>query len=161
MNCCEEKIRSDPAWGLRALEHLRRRAGNYAMSDLPLQDASQYVMLLTVFHMTEDGSAPSQRELAKVMHLSPATVTATLKILEKSGHIRKIPDEKDLRINRVVLTEEGESVMREGMRRLRELDKAMQEGFTDEELEELNRCLNKMRDNLLRTMRSKEANAHD
>lgn len=161
MDCCEERARSSPAWGLRSLDHMRRRAGSYAMADMPLQDPAQHMMLVNIFRISKRGSLPSQRELAASMHLSPATVTATLKLLERSGYVRRIADDKDQRINRVALTESGETVMCEGMRRMDALDDIMQEGLTSEEHEILCRCLSKMRDNLSRYMKSREVNAHD
>ena len=161
MDCCEERARSSPAWGLRSLDHMRRRAGNYAMADMPLQDPAQHMMLVNIFRFSEHGQRPSQRELAASMHLSPATVTATLKLLERSGYVRRIADDKDQRINRVALTESGEALMREGMRRMDALDDMMQEGLTSEEHEILCRCLSKMRDNLSRYMKSRGVDAHD
>lgn len=161
MDCCEERARSSPAWGLRSLDHMRRRAGNYAMADMPLQDPAQHMMLVNIFRFSEHGQRPSQRELAASMHLSPATVTATLKLLERGGYVRRIADDKDQRINRVALTESGEALMREGMRRMDALDNMMLEGLSREEQEMLCRSLSKMRDNLSRYMRSREVNAHD
>lgn len=161
MDCCEERARSSPAWGLRSLDHMRRRAGNYAMADMPLQDPAQHMMLVNIFRFSEHGQRPSQRELAASMNLSPATVTATLKLLERGGYVRRIADDKDQRINRVALTESGEALMREGMRRMDALDNMMLEGLSREEQEMLCRSLSKMRDNLSRYMRSREVYAHD
>lgn len=161
MDCCEERARSSPAWGLRSLDHMRRRAGNYAMADMPLQDPAQHMMLVNIFRFSEHGQRPSQRELAASMHLSPATVTATLKLLERGGYVRRIADDKDQRINRVALTESGEALMREGMRRMDALDNMMLEGLSRKEQEMLCRSLSKMRDNLSRYMRSREVDAHD
>ena len=161
MDCCEERARSSPAWGLRSLDHMRRRAGNYAMADMPLQDPAQHMMLVNIFRFSEHGQRPSQREMAASMHLSPATVTATLKLLERGGYVRRIADDKDQRINRVALTESGEALMREGMRRMDALDNMMLEGLSREEQEMLCRSLSKMRDNLSRYMRSREVDAHD
>ena len=131
------------------------------MADMPLQDPAQHMMLVNIFRFSEHGQRPSQRELAASMHLSPATVTATLKLLERGGYVRRIADDKDQRINRVALTESGEAVMHEGMRRMDALDDMMQEGLTSEEHEILCRCLSKMRDNLSRYMKSREVDAHD
>lgn len=161
MNCCEEKTRSSPAWALRSLDNMRRKAGGHIMADMPLQDPAQHVMLVNIFRITRQGTLPSQRELAGAMYLSPATVTATLKLLERGGYVRRIADEKDQRINRVTLTESGEQVMYDGMRRMDTLDECMQEGLTNEEQAVLCRCLCKMRENLSRFIESREVNAHD
>ena len=161
MDCCEEKVRSSPAWGIRLLDHMHRRAGSYAIADIPLQDPAQHMMLVNIDRISMHGTLPSQRELAASMHLSPATVTATLKLLERSGYIRRIADDKDQRINRVALTESGKNIMRDAMHRMDTLDEIMQEGLTNEEQKILCRCLSKMRENLSRYINSREADAHD
>ena len=122
---CEKNEKNSPVWKLRALDHARRRAGAVVMGDMALQDPAQHMMLVNVSKMSESGSLPSQRELARAMHLSPATVTATLKLLELDGYVRRIPDADDQRVNRVALTESGEALMREGMRRLDVLESVM------------------------------------
>lgn len=157
---CEKNEKNSPVWKLRALDHARRRAGAVVMGDTALQDPAQHMMLVNVSKMSESGSLPSQRELARAMHLSPATVTATLKLLERDGYVRRIPDADDQRINRVALTESGEALMREGMRRLDVLESVMLEGLSPEEQDTLCQCLSKMRTNLLRYIKSTEVNAH-
>ena len=157
---CEESEKNSPVWKLRALDHARRRAGAFVMGDTALQDPAQHIMLVNVAKMSESGSLPSQRELARAMHLSPATVTATLKLLERGGYVRRIPDADDQRINRVALTDSGDALMHEGIRRLDTLDAVMLEGLSPEEQDTLSQCLSKMRTNLLRYINSTEVNAH-
>ena len=94
------------------LDHIHRRAGSYAIADIPLQDPAQHMMLVNIDRISMHGTLPSQRELAASMHLSPATVTATLKLLERSGYVRRVADDRDQRINRVALTESGKTTRR-------------------------------------------------
>jgi DNA-binding MarR family transcriptional regulator len=49
----------------------------------------------------------SQREIARALRLSPPTVTAMLKRMERAGTIERHPDATDGRIARVHLTESG------------------------------------------------------
>ena len=49
----------------------------------------------------------SQRELARVLHLSPPTVTSMLQRMEKAGTIERRPDAADQRVTRVHLTAAG------------------------------------------------------
>ena len=161
MDFCENKACTSPAWGIRSFDHMRRRAGSYAIADIPLQDPAQHMMLVNIDRIAMHGTLPSQRELAASMHLSPATVTATLKLLERSGYVRRVADDKDQRINRVALTESGKNIMRDAMHRMDTLDEIMQEGLTNEEQKILCRCLSKMRENLSRYINSREADAHD
>ena len=157
----EEKEQRSPSWAMRSLDNTRRRAGMMVMTGTPLQDPAQHMMLVKIHKLSTTGALPSQRALARAMQLSPATVTATLKLLERSGYVRRIPDSADQRINRVALTESGDAVMREGIRRMMALDDVMEEGLSPEDKETLCRCLAKMRNNLVRYIHSTEVNAHD
>ena len=59
MDCCEEKARSSPAWGIRLLDHIHRRAGSYAIADIPLQDPAQHMMLVNIDRIAMHGTLPS------------------------------------------------------------------------------------------------------
>ena len=62
----------------------------------------------------EDGC--SQKELASQLGVKPPTVTVSIQRLEKIGIIVRKQDEKDQRISRIYLTEEGKAIINEGMR---------------------------------------------
>ncbi len=51
----------------------------------------------------------NQRELAEHTRVTPATMSGTLKRMEKAGLIARTADENDARISRVQLTEEGQA----------------------------------------------------
>ena len=79
---------------------------------------------------------------------SPATVTASLKVLEREGLIRRFPDESDQRINRVALTQAGLDLARECCRRIAVLDEQMIAGLSPDDQNHLVRIFQKMSDNL-------------
>ena len=54
-----------------------------------------------------DGQCQAQRELADLLHISPAAVANSLKGLERDGYIRREPWQEDARRNRVFLTKKG------------------------------------------------------
>ena len=60
----------------------------------------------------------SQRDLAEAMHLSRPAVTTMLQRMQKAGLIDRRPDERDQRVMRTYLTDEG-----------RELEAQMRETF--------------------------------
>lgn len=65
-----------------------------------------------LLHVQQDAHPlPSQRELAKHLCIRPATLTVTLRRMEAAGLIQRIADETDARVQRVKLTEAGESVI--------------------------------------------------
>ena len=158
---CEDREKNSPAWGLRGLEYARRRAGSIIMASIGLQDPAQHMMLVHIYFASKGDQLPSQRELSRSMHLSPPTVTATLKLLERDGYVQRIADSNDQRINRVRLTQKGLDILKDGMVQLNALDACMQEGLTAEEQEILCHGLSVMKDNLLKFIHSKEGNAHD
>jgi DNA-binding MarR family transcriptional regulator len=49
----------------------------------------------------------TQRDLARMMHVSPPTVSKMLSAMEKTGLVERRPDEADQRLTRVYVTQEG------------------------------------------------------
>lgn len=80
----------------------------------------------------EDGC--SQKELASQLGVKPPTVTVSIQRLEKIGIIVRKQDEKDQRISRIYLTEEGKAIINEGMRMAKEGEKQVLNGFSESEL---------------------------
>ena len=94
----------------------------------------------------EDGR--SQTEFSEVLELKPATVTVMLRRMEKAGLLLRRPDEKDLRVSRVYLTEKGRQVRSEVEETIKRLDNECFDGFSAEEKVLLRRFLIHMRNNL-------------
>lgn len=71
-------------------------------------------MLLTILQSCADsdpdGQCHAQRELAELLHISPAAVANSLKSLEKGGYIRRERG-RDARRNRVLLTPKGQQAV--------------------------------------------------
>ena len=95
-----------------------------------------------------DGQCQAQRELADLLHISPAAVANSLKGLERDGYIRREPWQEDARRNRVFLTKKGTAAV-EGCRDVfRRVSARMMDGFSLEELAQLSRFQRRMLDNL-------------
>ena len=95
------------------------------------------------------GDGRSQRELVEMTHLRPPSVSAILKRMTEAGMVELKSDEKDLRVNRVYLTEEGRRVDREIIQRIQRVDARGLCGLSQEEQVTLMALLTKIRDNLL------------
>ena len=94
---------------------------------------SQHRMLM---QLARTGESPlSQKELAEIMGISPAAVTATLKKLEREGYISRSMTDEDNRRNEIRITEAGLSKVIESRTAFEATDRAMFEGFTPEEME--------------------------
>lgn len=75
----------------------------------------------------------AQRELAELLHISPAAVASSLKSLEKGGYIRREPEPDDARRNRVQLTAKGWMAVADCEAAFQSVSERMLAGFSEEE----------------------------
>ena len=94
------------------------------------------------------GQCQAQRELADLLHVSPAAVANSLKWLERDGYIRREPWRGDARRNRVILTEKGGAAVRGCREAIIRVSTRMMAGFSPEELALLAQFQRRMLDNL-------------
>ncbi len=106
---------------------------------------SQHRMLMKLARCDH---APSQKELAEAMCISPAAVATTLKKLEKEGYITRAATDEDNRCNRIQITEQGLAKVLESREIFDAVDRTMFEGMTDEELRVLSKLIRRMDENL-------------
>ena len=93
---------------------------------------SQHRMLV---HLARrQGEIPAQKELAESLGISPAAVTTTLKRLEKEEYISRTITDEDNRCNEIRITEKGVAKIEEGREIFETADRALFEGFTEEEM---------------------------
>lgn len=91
----------------------------------------------------------TQTELAKRLHVQPATVTKMLKRMEKAGFVNRRPDPEDQRVSRVFLTKAGHDIQSDLQHVWRTLEAEAFAGFTLEERVLLRRMFLQVRENLL------------
>ena len=82
----------------------------------------------------------SQKELAKRMGVTPPSMTAALKKMEKQGYVLREQDEKDQRITRIRISDQGIECLNGLQHMMRNLEKR----------QEMKETLLKMRENVLR-----------
>lgn len=92
----------------------------------------------------------TQRELAEHTHVTAATISGTLKRMEKAGIVHRCEAEQDARVSIVTLTETGKQVAAEAQKMFDRTDHDMLVCFTEEECASLATVLTRMRDNLIR-----------
>lgn len=90
----------------------------------------------------------SQRELSDKLMLAPATLTVMIKRMEKSGLVIRKQDDKDQRVSRVYITEEGRRICKDALKATNVIGEECFGNFTSEEKVILRRLLMEMRDNL-------------
>ena len=94
----------------------------------------------------------SQKEMARALNFSPATMTVTLKRMEKAGLVLREMDEHDQRILRVHLSEKGREMCETGESRIGVVTAELLEGFTLEEQQQLNEYLGRIARNMERVV---------
>lgn len=89
----------------------------------------------------------SQDELTKALEVDKATITRSVNKLEKCGHVERIRDAQDHRINRIRLTEAGRNVHDNLKGIAREWHDVLLEGFTTDEAQQLEILFGKLLQN--------------
>lgn len=108
-------------------------------------------MLLTILDSYQDQEGEcrcsAQRDLAQLLHISPAAVANSLKSLERGGYIRRIPG-TDARRNQVLLTEKGRQAVIECRLAFTHVSQRMLSDFSEEEITQLMSFRRRMLKNL-------------
>jgi len=89
-------------------------------------------------------------ELARRIHVSPATVTNMIKRMEKGGLLERRPDEVDQRVSHVYLTDAGRAIRERVDQRWRELEPQVFGSFSEQEQEMLAALLERVRAELIK-----------
>ena len=135
----------------RQLHQARQGAIQAELTAAGLQEVG-HPMLLCVLGITgeqhPDAPVRTQRELARLLHVSPAAVTTSLKSLERKGYILREPGDGDARCNRVLLTDKGRQAVKDCLACLQRVSRRMYAGFTTEEQAIMRSFYLRMLDNL-------------
>ncbi|MDO5134895.1 MAG: MarR family transcriptional regulator [Eubacteriales bacterium] len=103
------------------------------------------VPILAVLHQK---GGYSQKELAELLKVKAPTVTVSIQRLEKAGLVCRRQDERDQRVTRIYMTEKGEDVVTEGLRRMHEIEKAVFGGFSQAEICLMKRFFSQILENI-------------
>ena len=100
----------------------------------------------------------SQKDMAAALNLSPATMTVTLKRMEKAGLIVREMDPHDQRILRVHLSEQGKEMCQKGEEQCAVVSEELLAGFSEEEQEQLGEYLRRIAQNMENVVRNENEN---
>jgi len=89
-----------------------------------------------------------QRDVEREFHISRATATNTLQVMEREGFLVRRALDKDGRLKRIQLTEEACLNHRQVEQHMELMDRRMLRGLSEEEAEELRRLLRVLHNNL-------------
>lgn len=134
----------------KALMHTSRR--RFQLCDLLLERLGIGPGQMPVLGELNHHGQMTQRDLAEHTRVTPATISGTLKRMERAGLIQRTGDESDARVSIVQLTEKGESCSEEAVRLFTQTDTDMLQGFSEEELAQLKGYLQRMSENVERAL---------
>jgi len=125
-----------------ALFWLPPRFTRWAMARVPQQAGAGDLSLqqLTVLNLVRTEGV-TLAELARRTMVAPTVITGIVDRLERQGLIRREPDSRDRRVNRLVLTDQGVQVSVAVEKSLAAEVAAQMSDFTDDELNDLGRGL--------------------
>ena len=115
-----------------------------ALSEFEIRRSAHFML----WYIKKKGELSSQKELAKLLDITPAAVTGTLKRLEADGYITRSLG-KDNRYNVIQLTDLGNDLLDRTEEKFRTIDNSMFDGFTEEELDFYTSCHEKIQNNIL------------
>ena len=128
---------------MRRIDRNRLRIIERTVGDLNILPGQHFLLM----HLSKEGRAASQAEVANTLHISPARVTLVMKSLDAEGYIERASG-ADGRRNEIAITEKGEAVVKRSRAFFRQLDEACYAGFIPEELERLSGYLDRVLDNI-------------
>lgn len=131
-------------WKFMVVARKHRTAVENGMSDIPIHGSQHHILGV----LAASCGDISQKEIAKILKISPAAVAVSLKKLENGGYIKREPSEEDGRFNKTVITEAGLEVLERGKKVFSEVDKQSLDGFSPEEKKTLDSYIMRISDNL-------------
>ena len=105
---------------------------------------SQHQLLMFV----ADHPEVSQKELARLLGVSTATIAVSLKKLEQGGYIERKVDVRDNRYNQICITPKGMAAAEKSVTIFEKLERSMFQGFSREDFERMGELLDRIYRNL-------------
>lgn len=124
--------------------HRYRRTRHQQMMGRKGLRYGQPLMLMILY----DEQPICQTKLASLMNVTPASVTVSLKRMEKSGWIVKETNPDDMRYSVIRLTPAGEELAEYSRNEMERINRQQYVGFSEEELSQLYRFYERMNQNL-------------
>lgn len=140
--------RDSPEGLFRKLDKAHARAINQYLAEEGLGDLGQPMLLLILARTGKDGAVPSQKELADRLDVSPATVTVSLRSLERQGYVTKLSDASDMRRKPIAITDKGLAAVEKLDRVYQTIDMGMYWAFSEEERNTISNFYRRMIENL-------------
>ncbi len=131
------------AWKLRDVHHMHMLTIKGILERYTL-----YCGQPRILHTIADMNGSTQKEIADKLQISAASLAVSLKRMLKAGLVEKLPDENDLRANRIRITPLGLQLNHDCQAECASADQRMLDGLNEAEIDNLKGILTKIYDNL-------------
>lgn len=125
---------------------------NEVLNDEGLFSGQHHIIMLL-----SHGDGKTVGQIAKHLGVAPATVSVSVKRMEKAGFITRKPDENDARTTKIYLTQKSNDMLGRIKEKMDEQEKVLSEGLTESEVNHLSDLLDKIIKNFV----EKEDGYHD
>ncbi len=149
--CCDRPNQETIGPKIMFLSKLLRRSFNEAVSQQGLFSGQQDI----VFALVENEGL-TLSELAKLLDVSSATASVSIKRMEKTGFIIKKADEKDARITRLYPTEKAKSAPKNIKNKMDSIENILKENMTAEQSAEFSLLLETAIQNMLKEVKGND-----
>lgn len=147
----------------RHFEKLHRALLDSVIFDMGLYPSQPFLLFIL-----QENNNLTQKKIADILNVSPASTAVTIKRMEKAGLIERVIDKKDSRCNIITITSKGRELANSCKKKLGEVDNYMYHNFSEQEQQQLLDFYKKIEANIkqlaydkqinLRAFRNKEEN---
>ena len=136
---------------LADLEFLKKYTVYSSLKDSPIHFGQPPVLE----YLQQNGDC-TQNELAGAMGVSPASMAVSIKRMQKSGLVVKKSSTKDLRCNKISITDEGIKCLEQLKASFEEIDNTMFSDFSEEELLQFKEFIDRLNSRLFDNLNDKK-----
>jgi DNA-binding MarR family transcriptional regulator len=122
---------------------LLRQRFNKVVNDAGLFSGQQHIILL----LSENGGL-TVSQISSALEITPATVSVSIKRMERAGFVYRQADEKDARISKIFLSDKGAAALQSIKDKMDAQESIIEKGMTKEEKEMLSNLLDRVISNL-------------
>lgn len=112
------------------------------------EDIKLYFGQLPILEFIVRNEGCNQKDICEFIKVSPASIALSTKRLAKAGLITKVSDNQNRRCNILTPTQRGIEISQLCRKNFDEFESRLFEGFSEEELNFLNKSLDKMMNNI-------------
>ena len=138
-----------------AVEIMRVSRQHFQQCARVLEDLEIGVGHVPVLSLLMQNNVMPQRELATAIHVTPATMSGTLKRMERDGLVTRSVDEKDARVTLVRLSVRGRELCNQALEYFCGRSSILVRGFSPDEIDVLHGFVRRMWQNLEDAQRGK------